>query len=50
MGIMTKTPLPFHNTNTEDRIMRTFFFKTVNEQNLFEYFGPISKGRLQRRK
>ena len=27
--------------------MRTFFPKTVNEQNIFEYFGPISKGRLQ---
>jgi len=31
--------------NNED-----FFSKTVNQQNLFEYFGPISKGRLQQRK
>ena len=28
--------------NNED-----FFPKTVNQQNLFEYLGPISKGRLQ---
>ena len=34
-----------HYTNTEERIMRTFLPKTVNEQNLFEYFGPTPKGR-----
>ena len=47
---MTMTALPFHNTNTEERIMRTFFPNTVNEQNLFEHFGPISRGRLQQRR
>ena len=47
---MTKTLLPFHNTTTEERIMRTFFPKTVNQQNLFGYFCPISKGRLQQKK
>ena len=35
---MTKTTLPFHNTTTEESIMRTFLAKTVKQQNLFENF------------
>ena len=37
-------------SNNKSENYEDFFPKTVNQQNLFEYFGPISKGRLQQRK
>ena len=42
------TAFPYYNNKRENN--EDFFPKTVNQQNLFKYFGPISKGCHQQRK